>query len=284
MALPLGNVKLGKKQANDRRNIYTKSDLRKLFNSDVYRQGRHKKASHFWVPLIGIFTGARLNEICQMTTDDIHQDPVTKRWVFDINANDEQQSKKSLKQPYHARLVPIHKRLIELGILDYHRSLKTAKQKRLFPDLPYVSNNNRYGDKLQRWFNRTYRNECGITTTNTSFHSLRHTVITHLVNDKGVDPNKIAIGLGQTPVGGVTQTVYTKRQSHESYFKYFDQIDLSDAFDTKEIRGWKFHLFNRKPVAKKQVPTTQPLAPATPKKRVTRKTSSKTAKTTQKQS
>lgn len=236
------------------------------------------------MPLIGIFTGARLNEICQMTTDDIHQDPVTKRWVFDINANDEQQSKKSLKQPYHARLVPIHKRLIELGILDYHRSLKTAKQKRLFPDLPYVSNNNRYGDKLQRWFNRTYRNECGITTTNTSFHSLRHTVITHLVNDKGVDPNKIAIGLGQTPVGGVTQTVYTKRQSHESYFKYFDQIDLSDAFDTKEIRGWKFHLFNRKPVAKKQVPTTQPLAPATPKKRVTRKTSSKTAKTTQKQS
>ena len=118
------------------------------------------------------------------------------------------QTKKSLKQPYHARLVPIHKRLIELGILDYHRSLKTAKQKRLFPDLPYVSNNNRFGDKLQRWFNRTYRNECGISTPNTSFHSLRHTVITHLVNDKGVDPNKIAIGLGQTPVGGVTQTVY----------------------------------------------------------------------------
>lgn len=273
LALPLTNIKLNKKQANEKRSIYTKSDLKKLFNSEKYRHGNHKMASHFWVPLIGIHTGARLNEICQLGIDDIRQDPATDRWVFDINADQSSDPHKSLKQPYHARLVPIHKRLIELGILDYHKALKAGKQKRVFPDLPYVSNNNRYGDKLQRWFNRTYRNECGITTANTSFHSLRHTVITHLVNDKGVDPNKIAIGLGQTPIGGVTQTVYTKRQSHEAYFKYFDQIDFSDAFDTKEIRGWKFHLFNRKPSTKNQVQSTQPLVPATPAKK-----SSKTAR------
>ena len=196
-------------------------------------------------------------------------------WVFYINENDSQESKKSLKQPYHARLVPIHKRLIELGILDFHKTQKTKKQKRLFPDLPFVSNNNRYGDKLQRWFNRTYRNACAITTANTSFHSLRHTVITHLVNDKGIDPNKIAVGFGQTPVGGVTQTVYTKRQSHEAYFKYFDQIDFSDAFDTKEIRGWKFHAFNRQPAPKKIVSAPKPTAKSSPAKRVARKTATK---------
>jgi hypothetical protein len=70
-------------------------------------------------------------------------------------------------------------------------------------------------------------------------------VITHLVNDKKIDPNRIAIGFGQTPVGGVTQTVYTKRQSASSYFQYFDMIDFGDYIDTKKIKGWKYHQFNR---------------------------------------
>ena len=266
LALPLTNIKLSKKQANDNRSIYTKGDLKKLFNSQTYKQGNHKKASHFWVPLIGIYTGARLNEICQLGVDDIRQDNATNRWVIDINADQNSDPHKSLKQPYHARLVPLHKKLIELGFLDFLKSQKKRKEKRLFPDLPYVSNNNRYGDKLQRWFNRTYRKACDITTQNTSFHSLRHTVITHLVNDKGVDANKIAVGFGQTPVGGVTQTIYTKRQSHETYFKYFDLIDFSDAFDVKEIRKWTFHAFNK--------PTAPNIAP----KKVTRKTVSKTSK------
>ena len=285
LALPLSNVKLSKRQANDKRDIYTKSDLRKLFNSEIYRQGRHKQPSHFWVPLIGIYTGARLNEICQLSVDDIRQDSVTNRWVFDINAVETNDSKKSLKQSYHARLVPIHKRLIELGILDFHKEQKRKKEKRLFPDLPYVSNNNRYGDKLQRWFNRTYRNECGITTPKTSFHSLRHTVITHLVNDKGQDPNKIAVGFGQTPVGGVTQTVYTKRQSHEIYFKAFDLIDFDDSFDTKAIRGWRYHAFNKQSVSGSSSPPkkssrtsakkTTTIAKKTPATSATKKTTCK---------
>lgn len=243
LELPLKNVKFNKVRSNEQRNSFTKVDLEKLFNSDAYIKGRHKQASHFWVPLIGIYTGARLNEICQLQVKDVYLEKETNRWVFDINEDKQSDPNKSLKKPYHARLVPIHKKLIELGFLEYLDSQK--KQKRLFSDLPFVSSNNKYGDKLQRWFNRTYLKNCSITALNTSFHSLRHTVITHLVNDKNIDPNKIAIGFGQTPVGGVTQTVYTKRQSSESYFKYFDLIDFSNCFDIKKIRGWKYHQFNR---------------------------------------
>lgn len=241
---PLKNVKFSKTRSNEQRNSYTKSDLKKMFNSDQYIQGGHKQQSHFWVPLIGLYTGARLNEICQLQVKDVYLDRETKRWVFDINEDKKSDPNKSLKKPFHARLVPVHKKLIELGFIDYLDSQK--KQKRLFSDLPFVSSNNKYGDKLQRWFNRTYLKNCQITTTNTSFHSLRHTVITHLVNDKGIDPNRIAVGFGQTPVGGVTQTVYTKRQDASQYFQYFDLIDFSDSFDIKKIRDWKSHLFNRK--------------------------------------
>lgn len=241
---PMKNIKFSKVRANEQRSSFTKSDLAKIFNSKEYLQGIHKQASHFWVPLIGLYTGARLNEICQLQVADVYLDKETKKWVFDINEDKQSDPNKSLKKPFHARLVPIHKKLIELGFLEYLDSQK--KQKRLFSDLPFVSSNNKYGDKLQRWFNRTYKDNCQITTPNTSFHSFRHTVITHLVNDKKADPNKIAIGFGQTPQGGVTQTIYTKRQSTSSYFPYFDSIDFDDCFESKMIRGWKYHQFNRK--------------------------------------
>ena len=61
LALPLSNTKLSKRQANDERDICTKSDLQKLFNSDTYRNGKHKQASHFWVALIGICGNANIN-------------------------------------------------------------------------------------------------------------------------------------------------------------------------------------------------------------------------------
>jgi hypothetical protein len=77
-------------------------------------------------------------------------------------------------------------------------------------------------------------------------------VITHLVNDKKIDPNRIAIGFGQTPIGGVTQTVYTKRQSAMSYYQYFDLVDFNDCFDLKKIRGWTYHLFNRPELSKSE--------------------------------
>lgn len=241
---PLKNVKFSKTRSNEQRNSFTKIDLSKIFNSEQFIQGGHKQQSHFWVPLIGLYTGARLNEICQLQVKDVYLDKQSNRWVFDINEDKKSDPNKSLKKPFHTRLVPVHKKLIELGFIDYVESQK--KQKRLFSDLPFVSSNNKYGDKLQRWFNRTYLKNCGVTTVNTSFHSLRHTVITHLVNDKAVDPNRIAIGFGQTPLGGVTQTVYTKRQDPSGYFQYFDLIDFGDCFDIKKIRDWKHHLFNRK--------------------------------------
>ncbi len=243
--LPIKGVKFAKTRSNEQRASFTKADLGKLFNSKEYSHGLHKQSAHFWVPLIGVFTGARLNEICQLLVSDIQLDEETKRWVFDINDDKKSDPNKSLKKPYHARLVPIHKKLIELGFIEFVEQQKKSKHKRLFPELPFVSNNNKYGDKLQRWFNRTYTKNCQIKTVNTSFHSLRHTVITHLVNEKKIDPNRIAIGFGQTPVGGVTQTVYTKRQSASSYFQYFDMIDFRDCIDIKKIKGWKYHQFNR---------------------------------------
>ena len=243
--LPLTNVKVAKTRSVDQQSAYTHSDLKKIFNSDAYLKGLHTSAHHFWVPLIGLYTGARLNEICQLEVKDLYKEPTSGHWVFDINENKNSDPNKSLKKPYHARLVPIHKRLIDLGSLDYLEEAKRKRVERLFPELPYVGPTNKYGDKLQRWFNRTYtgKNQCNITTPNTSFHSLRHTVITHLVNEKGVDANKIAVGFGQSHSGGVTQTTYSKTATLKDYKVYFDSIDFDSCYDYKSIRKWDKHTY-----------------------------------------
>ena len=242
---PLKSIKVKKVRSVDQQPCYTKDDLRKLFNSDKYIHGLHTKASHFWVPLIALYTGARLNEICQLSITDLVFDDSLKIWAFDINENHDEDEKKSIKKSYHARFVPVHKKLIELGFLEFHKSQKDKKFNRLFPDLPYVGIANKYGDKITRWFNRTYQKNCHISTVGASFHSFRHTVISHLVIDKNVNPNEIAVGLGQTPTGGVTQTTYTKPMQLKAYAPLFDRINFDDCYDSKLIRNWKHHLFNK---------------------------------------
>ncbi len=242
---PIKNVKIKKTRSQDQKDRFTKEELKRLFNSDDYMNGTHSKASHFWVPLIALYTGARLNEICQLAVRDLYEDKSIKRWVFNFNEDTSEGVKKSIKRTHHERLVPVHKRLLELGLVEFLKKQKSNKETRIFSDLPYVSDTNKYGDKLQRWFNRTYKKNCDLSNEKTSFHSLRHTVITHLVNEKNVDPNKIARGFGQSVVGGVTQTTYTKNLQISEYFQYFDKINFDDCFDVKKIRPWTHHKFNR---------------------------------------
>lgn len=274
--LPFSNVKISKNRSVDQQAAYTNLDIKKLFNSKQYTQGLHKQASHFWVPLIALYTGARLNEICQLSTADIKQDKASGRWVYDFNENLEDDPNKSLKKSFHARLVPVHARLIDLGFLKYIADQRKKKSKKLFPDLPYVRDANKYGDKLQRWFNRTYtQKSCGISTKNTSFHSLRHTVITHLVNEKQVDANQIAVGMGQTPQGGVTQTTYTKRSTLTQYIDHFDKIDFDNCYDYKLIRRWDRHTFSL-PLSNNGTTVVASSSPKTsPKKTIAKKTATK---------
>ena len=164
---PLKKLKVTKIEASKQRDLFKEEDLNKLFNSKEYIQGTHKKASQFWVPLIGLYTGARLNEICQLEIKDIYQYKDTGIWVFDINKNKESDPNKSLKNDGSIRVIPVHKKLIELGFIDFFKTQKNNK--RLFSDLPYVNSNNKYGDNLQRWFNRTYKNRRGVTTPKLHF-------------------------------------------------------------------------------------------------------------------
>ncbi|TVU73842.1 tyrosine-type recombinase/integrase [Cobetia crustatorum] len=114
----------------------------------------------YWLPLMGIYTGARLEELAALDAADVHEHEGI--YYFEIHDRDG----RHIKNASSNRLVPIHSRLIELGFREFVDSRKD--QERLF-DLRRIQG--RYGFNVSKWFGRE-RKKLGISP---DFHGLRHT-------------------------------------------------------------------------------------------------------------
>ncbi|ANE55771.1 DUF6538 domain-containing protein [Methylomonas sp. DH-1] len=112
----------------------TSAELQKLFNNPKMRQyATNLETEHyFWLPALGLYTGARINELCQLNpAEDIKQDLATGihyLLITDESATAEGVDK-SIKTNSSKRVVPIHSKLIELGFLNYANgsSAQTAR-------------------------------------------------------------------------------------------------------------------------------------------------------------
>jgi integrase len=51
--------------------MFTDDELRTLFNPATYAQGRQQSPYMYWLPLIGLHSGMRINEIAQLALADI---------------------------------------------------------------------------------------------------------------------------------------------------------------------------------------------------------------------
>ena len=89
----------------------------------------------FWLPPLALFTGARLNELCQLRVHDIIEDSHGVR-LISINANG---FDKSLKNQQSAREIPICSKLVDLGFLEFveERRLAGGADALLFSELVF---------------------------------------------------------------------------------------------------------------------------------------------------
>jgi len=175
------------KRANEERKAFSDDDLHKLFNSLEYTRSGHRHPYQFWVPLIALYSGARLNEICQLHLCDFDEYEGIK--VIRIS---EEGGNKRLKTKAAKRLIPIHPDLIRLGLIGFVDSLLQDGQIRLFPELK--ERRDGYGQTASKWF-AGYCTKCGIDEAGKVFHSFRHTVIDRL-KQFDVSKEKIAALVG----------------------------------------------------------------------------------------
>ena len=155
------------------REAFTVTELNVLFASSVFTSGERPKPGKgeaaFWMPLLGLFTGARRGELAALTAKDVHK----VDGVFCFTFVEERALGKKLKTRASARTVPIHPQLIKLGWLTYVDAVRRdgGEKAWLFPQVaPGVPNALKAWTK---WFNRHLRS-LGVADSNKVFHSFRH--------------------------------------------------------------------------------------------------------------
>lgn len=158
---------------------FSPEDLTRLFNSEAYKSNSFKRASQFWLPLLGLYTGARIDEPASMLLQDIVKEGDI--WSFYMSGDD---AGGGGKNDYAPRWLPIHPTLLELGFVEYVQMLKAEGHIRLFPDIGEAARDG-FGKRATTDFT-AYRRSVGVGAIEVksrsvkTFHSFRSTVSTEL--------------------------------------------------------------------------------------------------------
>ena len=123
-----------------------------MFCGSGLHQG-DKASMYYWIPLIGLHTGARKNEICQLQPADIMS--IKGTWCFNITTEGDEKSLKTGDHGGSKRIVPIHSNLISLGFLAFVDANRTTPNPngRLFRDATYTAVN-KWAGKFDKTFHR----------------------------------------------------------------------------------------------------------------------------------
>jgi integrase len=174
----------------EKRRDFSASELQRFFDRPLFtgskglRQADLNKPGllrvrdwRFWVPLICVFTGMRLNEACGLAVADIKvQDGIA---YFHVRDEAEGQSTKGNAS---RRKVPLHHELITLGLLGWIDEKRAAGAERLFADLT-LDSAGYYSREPSKFLKRQLD---GVEDPDPDepgklvFHSSRHTVTSRL--------------------------------------------------------------------------------------------------------
>jgi integrase len=203
--------------------------LKKIFSADWYVNGAGKRTAkgtyyryrphYYWLPLLALYCGGRLNELSQLYLQDIVQSGGIHCLDFnlqgdgklDLDEGDGADARdKSLKNVSSARVVPLPQKLINLGFLEYVEKLRALGYTRLFPELGFDAEKG-YGKYAGKWFNDSFLGkQLAIPRDGTkTFHSMRHNFATALGIIQA-QPNAKADLMGHSRRGATVETRYDK--------------------------------------------------------------------------
>lgn len=160
------------KREGKARIAFSADDLQRIFNSEIYTadylpQVGGREAA-YWLPLLALFTGARVEELAQLLVNDVRYLAELGHY---ISISDEAEHA-HLKNASSRRRVPVHPILVACGFIDY---VQTIKPRRFL--FPYLKPNPRgkLGGYFSNFFSIYLRQRVRITDKRKVFHSFRHT-------------------------------------------------------------------------------------------------------------
>ncbi|MDR1934794.1 MAG: DUF4160 domain-containing protein [Candidatus Accumulibacter sp.] len=171
-ANPADQVRIVSTARQKSRVAFSSEDLSRIFNSPIYTDNYRPIAggqdASYWLPLLALFTGARVEELAQLLVEDIRP---AEGLGWYINISDEA-AHSQLKNAASRRRIPLHPTLIDCGFLDYAQSAR--KGRLLFPALK-PNPRRKLGGYFSTFFSGYLRKRVRITDKRKVFHSFRHT-------------------------------------------------------------------------------------------------------------
>ena len=173
---------------------FTDFELGQIFDPLRFLPWAKSSPHRFWGPMLGLYTGARVNEVAQLYVADVRQ--VSGVWGVFFWKNARSQK---IKTKSSIRFVPLAQPLLDAGFLEFVEDMRKTGHPRLFPHLPAGTNRQGkpngagYGRQLSRQFAayvKGFNIEKGV-----AFHAFRHTMSTHLA-EAFVPPTTIALITG----------------------------------------------------------------------------------------
>ncbi|WP_369349780.1 hypothetical protein [Stenotrophomonas sp. JAG2] len=178
-----------KQDGKEARHPFSNDDIQRIFGQagiDLISKyiDREKKQIAIWGPLIGLFTGARAQEIALLTVENVYTyiDGTEVIAITDQNSN--QSGAARLKTSASKRLVPVHPTLIELGFMSFVSARRRQSSNALlFPEVENYAVVHKRHTAMTKWFNDVLLKKLAVKTAKKSFHSLRHSVIQKFFED-----------------------------------------------------------------------------------------------------
>lgn len=173
---------------------FTQDELNAIFAPGNFVPWARKYPHRYWGPVLGLYTGARVNEVAQLFVDDVRE--INGVWGIFLWKNSRGQK---IKNKASIRFVPLAQPVLDAGFLAFVEAQRAAGQERLFPELPAgtrrdgTPNGKGYGKQLSKQF-AAYTKKLGIEK-GVAFHSFRHTLATRLA-EAGVSQQDTALITG----------------------------------------------------------------------------------------
>ena len=226
-------------------------ELKQLFEGPEMREIAQDvtRTHQYWLPHIGLFCGARINEVCQINPQvDIHRDEPSGIWYMrvtdDTPANID--VTKSTKNKVSKRNIPFHPKLIELGLLDYLDALRNSGETLLFPG--FQPKNGRASPHAEKWF-RGFITKLGLRDETpgarlVGYHAFRSTIL-HEGQELEVDLTPITGHAGATIVDMAEDGQGVKKEVNKTVRNY--QGEMSVVRKMTRLRRLNFPLDFIKP-------------------------------------
>lgn len=194
----------------------------------------------FWIPIIAMFTGARIGEVAQLRVGDVRRE----RGVWFVHIRHEERDGLTTKSG-KSRIAAAHPTLLRIGLLAFHqRQLERAggdETAPLFPELAPNARGQISGTPSAWW--RDYLAAIGVKDSAVEggdgfgSHSFRHTLSDRLRSEAELLDNEVAVCLGHNQktttsgYGTLSQGTVTRFKSWMDAVT-FEGVDFSHLLES----------------------------------------------------